>query len=163
MTPGRKRLLSACFACFLAAHAFEIVTAQEHWPLSNYPMYCEITPSFVVRKEIVGVTMDGKEIPFDIRHHLSPFDITRLYSALSAVKRARGDAAYQHALHALLVRYQWLEAHDQHAGPPLRALRAYQSRWKIEPYAANRDHPSSRKRLFEVRLDEPQRPHEAAP
>jgi len=57
----RRAVLNLIFAAFIAGSVYDIVTDQEHWPFSQYPMFSSAwtSPTFTWLR-VFGVTADGK-------------------------------------------------------------------------------------------------------
>lgn len=152
MSRARQLAVSAFLLLVIFGHLFDIAFAAEHWPFSSYPMYAEIYRSEVRRKQVVGVTADGREVPLEVNLHLSPFDNTRMHWALNRLRRDGGSHEYRRALAFLLAHYERLRLEGRHRGPQIVGLRSYAARWKIEPDAGNRERPR-RKLQFEASAD----------
>jgi hypothetical protein len=113
-------------------------------------MFAEIQPPRVRIAEIVGVTRDGAEVPVPAGPCFAPFDDTRLARALEAIGAAPdAPRRFAEALRWCLGRYDERRRAGAHAGPPLAALRVYETIWTIESRAANRDRPDARRLRFE--------------
>ena len=56
-------------------------------------------------------------------------------------------------LQDVLIRYERRRVEGDHSGPPLQAIRGYLMRWDVTRDAANRDDPTTRHLLAEVRID----------
>ena len=138
---------------FLAGSAYDIVTDQEHWPFSQYPMFSGTWRSSTFTwLRLFGVTSDGREFALDANRYISPFDQSRLPKALRQMLQERDGLARMHtALIDLSARYEELRQDDRHDGPPIVAMRLYELEWTIEPHARNLDHPDRRVLIAEVR------------
>lgn len=137
----------------IAGSAYDIVTDQEHWPFSQYPMFSGVwrSPTFTWLR-LFGVTADGREFALDENRYVAPFDQSRLPKALRRMlDMPDGDARVRIALADCLERYEQLRADDRHDGPPLVAMRLYELEWTIDRAAANVDHPDRRRFIAEVR------------
>jgi hypothetical protein len=148
----RRAIVNLVLIGLVGGHAYDIVTDQEHWPFSQYPMFSGTwtSPSFTWLR-LFGVTADGREFPLDDNKYIEPFDQSRLPKALRRMMQARdGDARIRTALPDLLARYEQLRG-DEHDGPPIVALRLYELEWRIDPQAANIDTPDRRRFIAEVR------------
>jgi hypothetical protein len=153
MTQSRKLILSVLFVGFMAGSLFDIITDQEHWPFSQYPMFSGVwrSPTFSWLR-LFGVTSDGREFPLDENRFVSPFDQSRLPKALKQMlQEPDGPARVRTAVEDCLARYEVLRVSGRHDGPPLAALRLYELEWTIDPDAANVDNPDRKTFIAEVR------------
>ena len=149
----RRAVLNLIFAAFIAGSVYDIVTDQEHWPFSQYPMFSAAwtSPTFTWLR-VFGVTADGKEFPLQANAYISPFDQSRLPKALRQIlERPDGVARVKTGLRDLLFRYKRLRQTGEHEGPPLTALRLYELEYTIDRQAANVDRPNRRTFIAEVR------------
>jgi len=57
-------LINGLLAFLLAAHVYENVVDDEHWPFCSYPMYSELeeADSALTTYRIIGVRPDGKQL-----------------------------------------------------------------------------------------------------
>jgi hypothetical protein len=147
----RRALINIVLGALIAGSAYDIVTDQEHWPFSQYPMFSGTwrSPRFTWLR-LFGVTADGRELALDGNRYIAPFDQSRLPKALRRMMEERdGPARIRTALPDLLSRYEQLRG-DTHDGPPIVALRLYELEWTILPDARNVDHPDARRFIAEV-------------
>jgi hypothetical protein len=153
MSPARRAVVHIAVVALIAGSAYDIITDQEHWPFSQYPMFSGVWRSQTFTwLRLFGVTQDGREFPLDANRFIAPFDQSRLPKALKRILADRdGEARMQTALADLLARYEDLRRGGRHDGPPLAALRLYELEWTIEPDAANVDRPDRRAFVAEVR------------
>jgi len=152
MTRTRFVLVHLLIAGVLAGSFYDILTRQEHWPFSNYPMFARVHRSHVLSwYRLFGVTADNREIPIVDPAYLWPLDQSRLAIGLRAVYQAEGNGPQLHAAVAdALNRYERRRAEGAHKGPELQAMRLYSVDWDVEPYAPNLDHPEARTLLVDV-------------
>ncbi len=153
MSTRRRWFLNVVFAILIGGSLYDIITDQEHWPFSQYPMFSAAwhEPTFTWLR-VFGVTADAREFPLDSNRYVSPFDQSRLQKALRKLTEdPRRLGRVDEALADLLARYRKLEDAGTHDGPPLVALRLYELKWTIDPEAANVDHPDGRRLIAEVR------------
>jgi hypothetical protein len=119
MMSRRAIAVATCtMAVIFAVSTFDIVTAQEHWPFSNYPMYSrsgsESTYSTFV---VVGVTEDGTEAkwttsPLHRAHLAKAFRSKRrddVAECLIALAQQRGQAAIADCVGIRVYRVQYSE------------------------------------------------------
>jgi len=148
----RRAFINLVIVGLLAGSLYDIVTDQEHWPFSQYPMFSGTwtSPSFTWLR-LFGVTADGREFALDANRYIAPFDQSRLPKALRRMMEERdGDRRIRTALPDLFSRYEQLRG-DTHDGPPLVALRLYELQWTIDPDARNIERPDSRRFIAEVK------------
>lgn len=153
VTRGRIAFVNLVVCCLIGGSAYDIVTDQEHWPFSQYPMFSGVwrSPTFTWLR-LFGVTADGREFPLDTNTYVAPFDQSRLPKALKRMLDERdGDARVRAALEDCLQRYVQLRAEDRLDAPPIAAMRLYELEWTIDPEAANVDRPDHRRFIAEVR------------
>jgi len=153
MSSGRRALLNLVFLGFITGSLYDIVMDQEHWPFSQYPMFSGVwrSPTFGWLR-LFGVTADGNEFPLDYNRYVSPFDQSRLPKALrQMLDEPDGAARVRTAVEDCLARYEVLRTAGRHDGPPLRAMRLYDLKWRIDANAANVDNPDARRLIAEVR------------
>jgi len=152
MSTRRLVVVHLLIAVVLGGSAYDILTRQEHWPFSNYPMFAQIHRSSVLNwYRLYGVESDEREIPIVEPAYLWPLDQSRLSIGLKTVaEQADGPAKLREAVNDALNRYDQRRRAGAHSGPELRGMRLYAVQWDVVPYAANLDHPVSRKLLVEV-------------
>ena len=153
MSSARRVFVNLVVVALIAGSAYDIVTDQEHWPFSQYPMFSGIwrEPTFTWLR-LFGVTPDGREFALDENRFIAPFDQSRLPKALKRIlERGDGDSQVHTALSDCLARYEELRRQRRHEGPQLAALRLYELEWTIEPDAANLDRPDRQTFIAEVR------------
>ena len=152
MSTARRIVVNLVLVVLIAGSAYDIVTDQEHWPFSQYPMFSGAwrSPRFSWLR-LFGVTADGREFPLDANRFIAPFDQSRLPKALRRILDGRDpDIRVRQALAECLARYEELRSQDRHEGPQLVALRLYELEWTIDPEAANIDRPDRRSFIAEV-------------
>lgn len=145
--------MNLIIAGLIGGSAYDIVSDQEHWPFSQYPMFSVTwrSPSFTLLR-LFGVTADGREFPLDANSYIAPMDLSRLPKALKKILQEEdGQHRIQTALADCLRRYDQLAADGRHAGPPLTAVRLYELEWTIHPQADNVDRPDRRDFVAEFR------------
>jgi hypothetical protein len=152
-TPAvRKVILNLILAGFVLGSTYDIVTNQEHWPFSQYPMFAGVwtSPTFTWLR-VFGVTADGREFPLDANSYIAPFDQSRLPKALRRMlERSDGESRVTTALRDLMSRYEILRRSGAHEGPPVVGLRLYEVEYTIDRQAANVDRPDHRRFIAEV-------------
>jgi hypothetical protein len=154
MTHFRLLLAHLVILALIGGSFYDILTRQEHWPLSNYPMFSAIHRAPVLRwPRLFGVTEDGREVPLVRHDYLWPLDQSRLPIGLRRTQQMQGgDARLRTALADCLRRYEARRNAGDHDGPPLHAVRLYTVTWDLEPYAANLERPRSRVLVAEATL-----------
>ena len=153
MSSLRRTVVNLVLGALIAGSAYDVVTDQEHWPFSQYPMFSGVwrSPTFTWLR-LFGVTADGREFPLDANRFIEPFDQSRLPKALRRILDGPdGQVRVRTALADCLTRYEDLRRQRRHEGAPLSALRLYEVEWTIDPDAANIDHPDRRAFIAEVR------------
>jgi hypothetical protein len=80
MTPGRSALARVLIAAVLAGSLYDIVTSQEHWPFSDYPMFSTVHRKHLLDNwyRVYGVTRNGPEVASLAYAELWPLDQSRL-------------------------------------------------------------------------------------
>ena len=152
VTSVRRAFLNTVFAVLILGSAYDIVTDQEHWPFSQYPMFSVSWHSHAFTwLRLFGVTADGREFPLASNKYIAPFDESRLPKALRRMmERPDGADRVRTAVADCLARYDTLREDRLHDGPPLVAMRLYEVEWTIDPAAANVDTPDRRRLITEV-------------
>ena len=148
----RRVLINGLLIGVVCGSLYDVLTDQEHWPFSQYPMFSGIwkSQSFTWLR-LFGVTAEGREFPLDANRYVAPFDQSRLPKALKRMtEMPDGEARVRSALPDLMARYEELRSAGAHDGPPLAALRLYELEWTIDRQAANVDHPDRRRFIAEV-------------
>jgi hypothetical protein len=144
----------ALVALLMAGSLFDIVTGQEHWPFSPYPMFSSVESSRTLDSLLlVGVPADpgAPEFPLRAAAYIAPFDQCRLNTALLRARSARDEGARLHAmLEDCFRRYEDQRRRGAHDGPPLRAVRVYDAHWELAADAGNADAPDRTHLLDEV-------------
>lgn len=150
MPRSRMLLVSLVVAAILAGQLYDTAVDGDHWPFSSYPMFAKPRESVVRLKRLYGVTTAG-EVPLVVPRHLAPFHEARLMTAFKRLGR-RDDRALRlnAALHGVLEIYEQRRRAGAHDGPMLDGVRLYLVTWPLEPAAANRDAPGTRRLLGEV-------------
>ena len=138
----------------IVGSAYDILTRQEHWPFSDYPMFAAIHRGTVLEwPRLFGVTADGSEVALVSHEYLWPLDQSRLPIGLRHIHATERDTERIHAaLEDCLERYERRRIAGQHDGPVLRGIRLYVVAWDIQPYARNLDRPRSRQLIGEASL-----------
>lgn len=142
---------------------YNIVTDHETWPFSQYPMYSEPRGNGLAYLQLFGITQEEphREVPLNdpsyvepVSRYLRPFDRSRMRFALGWILVGKeGEQRRQMLDEALLDslrRYETLRLAGHHDGPPLRGLKLYQLRWRLDPWARNVDLPDDRVLVAEV-------------
>ena len=148
----RRLLINIVLILLIGGSTYDIVTDQEHWPFSQYPMFSGVWRNTrFTWLRLFGVTADGIEFALDANRYVTPFDQSRLPKALGQMLDQRdGLARVRAALPDLLRRYEQLRG-DAHDGPPIVALRLYELEWTIEANGGNVDRPDARRFIAEAR------------
>jgi hypothetical protein len=148
----RRWFVNLILAGFIAGSVYDIMTDQEHWPFSQYPMFSGTwtSPTFTWLR-VVAVDGGGREFWLDENQYITPFDQSRLPKALRQIAQ-RPDAQRQlkTALTDILARYEALRASQEHDGPAATGLRLYEMEWTIDRAAANVDNPDRKTLVAEV-------------
>jgi len=154
MTLKRQVLAHLLIFGIVAGSSYDILTRQEHWPFSDYPMFAAIHRSADLEwPRLFGVTADGSEVALVSREYLWPLDQSRLPIGLRHIYAIERNPQRLHAaLEDCLERYERRRIARQHDGPALRGIRLYVVAWDIQPYARNLDQPRSRQLIGEASL-----------
>jgi hypothetical protein len=150
-------LVHVLLAGLVGGSAYDIYTGREHWPLSPYPMFSSVERTYDLRAfRMVGVTADAesREVPVRDYGMLEPLDQCRVATAFA---RTANNARRRHLVDEMLRdRLKHYERHrlaGNHDGPPLAALRLYDSFWLLDPMARNADSPDRQTLVAEVTPD----------
>lgn len=148
----RRVFLNFIFGSLILGSAYDILTDQEHWPFSQYPMFSvEWRSQTFTWLRLFGVTADGREVALASNRFIEPFDLSRLPKAFRRMLDERdGSARVVTAVRDCLARYEELRAQHEHDGPPLAAMRLYEVEWRIDRYVSNVDRPERRTLITEV-------------
>lgn len=158
MTRGRLILVNILIAILVAGSAYAVLTDEERYPFSPYPMYSDIdTDRSVQRLELLGLSMEDppQEVPLIIMQQLPPWDDARLMKSFRTILRQRGHRPrLRTALNDLLHQYEAHRGAGRHQGVALRGLRLYWLHWK-DVTSGNWDtkNPDQRSLVVEVFLD----------
>ena len=149
-----RRLLVAHFLILfvIAGSLYDIGTRQEHWPFSNYPMFSTVhrEPSLTWLR-LFGVTAENREVALLSYNELWPLDQSRLPLGVRRfADKPESAPRVQAALTDVLQRYNARRAKGEIQGPELRAVRLYKMGWRLEPFAANLDRPTTRQLVAEA-------------
>ena len=157
MSRARLVLVHVLIALVLGGSAYDILTRQEHWPWSNYPMFAQVHRAPVLNwYRLYGVDDQNREIPLLNPAYLWPLDQSRLSIGLKAIAQQNGSAPrLRNAVANALDRYDQRRRTGAHDGPRLYGMRLYFVQWNVVPYAANFDDPSSRTLVAEVMRSQP--------
>jgi len=149
----RRAFVNLILVGLIAGSVYDIVTDQEHWPFSQYPMFSGAWKSRAFTwLRLFGVTADGREFPLEDNRFVAPFDQSRLPKSLRRMLETPDrEARIKAALPDLFTRYEHLRQNAAHDGPPIVALRLYELEWTIDPNAANVERPDQRRFVGEVR------------
>jgi hypothetical protein len=153
MTLRRQILVHLFIFAMVAGSLYDIVTSQEHWPFSDYPMFASIHRKHTLDNwyRVFGVTPDGREVAIIRYDELWPLDQSRLPLGIRRIAQTPGSQErVRAALEDTLRRYEARRAAGQHGGPEIDGIRLYSQSWDLEPYAANLDRPRSRTLIAEV-------------
>ena len=157
MTLRRQILIHFLIAGVIAGSLYDIVTSQEHWPFSDYPMFSTIHRKSVLENwyRLFGVTSDGQERAILRYSERWPLEQSRLPLGIRRIDQSRGsEMRVRAALEDILRRYEARRVESLHQGPPLKAIRLYSVSWDLEPNAANIDRPRSKRLIAEVALSQ---------
>jgi hypothetical protein len=157
MSTARLAFVHGLIALVLGCSAYDILTGQEHWPWSNYPMFARVHRAPLLSwYRLYGVDEQNREIPLLKPAYLWPLDQSRLSIGLRAIAQQGGSGPRLHdAVANALDRYEDRRRAGAHDGPRLYGMRLYAVQWDVVPYAANFDHPSSRTLVSEVMRSQP--------
>jgi len=153
MTFRRQVLVHLVILGIVGGSLYDIVTSQEHWPFSDYPMFASIHQKHALDNwyRVFGVTPEGREVPIRRYDELWPLDQSRLPLGIRRIAQTPGsEARVKSALEDILRRYEARRAARQHEGPEIHGIRLYSLSWDLEPYAANIDRPRARTLIAEV-------------
>jgi hypothetical protein len=157
MSTRRLIIVHVLILFVIAGSAYDIGTRQEHWPFSNYPMFSTVHRQPVLTwLRLFGVTADNREIALLSYNDLWPLDQSRLPLGLRRIADAPAHGPrLQAAITDVMLRYNERRARGEITGPELRAIRLYKMGWRLEPFAANLDRPSTRELLAEAPASPP--------
>ena len=141
----------AVILLIIAGQALSIAFDVELWPFSPYPMYSTVRTDYsITRPTLYAVVDDGtgsevmaRDLAF-FANDRAEGQLLRTYERDTDLPQLRG------ALADLLARYDAARANDQQAGPPVRALRLYQTAWQLSGESAAEAAPQYRALLIEV-------------
>jgi hypothetical protein len=152
MSTARLIVVHVVIALVLGGSAYDILTRQEHWPWSNYPMFAQVHRNAVLSwYRLYGVDDQDREIPLLNPAYLWPLDQSRLSVGLRAIAQEHDSGPrLRDAVANALDRYEDRRRAGAHGGPELRGMRLYSVQWDVVPYATNFDRPSSRMLIAEV-------------
>jgi hypothetical protein len=149
----RRGLVNLILAGLVAGSVYAVVTEQQHWPFSQYPIVPAAWQSDGFDwLRVFGVDPRGREFPLDDNQYIAPFDRSRLPAAFRRIAD-RPDARQQFAaaLADVMSRYEILRRDRKHDGPALAAMRLYQVEWTIDPHAGSGNRAARKTLLAEVR------------
>jgi len=151
----RLAIVLVLMAVMVGGSMADIVFDREDWPLSQYPMFSTVDPRPTLQAiRVVGVTRETvpREIPLMDDRAIGPLDQCRLSTALA---RTFNNPARQplgpEMLRGVLDLYEARRATGANEGPPLDAVRAYDTTWTLSGDARNVDRPDTRRLIAEVR------------
>lgn len=165
MPKHRVYLLSVVTVLFVAGSFYDIITNQEHWPLSNYPMFsgnkAEKHGDGINALWLYGVAQEEphQEIAMTNNSYFKPVSSSKLKKALRKANKKRNPEKRERELHGVvsdsLDRYEAGRQAGRHDGPPIQALRLYAMEWEIDDQAFEArgedvDEPDQRELLIEV-------------
>ena len=136
MSRRRRSIVNLFVASLLAGSLYDIVTDQEHWPFSQYPMFSSVEREPTLRSlRLFGVPEGSAgEFPLLNRDLIAPFDQCRLTTALARTYYNRDRRPLLAAmLRDSLTRYEAGRETGLHTGPRLRAVRLYELTWRLNP------------------------------
>ncbi|MDB5293562.1 MAG: hypothetical protein JWL69_4803 [Phycisphaerales bacterium] len=134
-------------AAIFAGYAFSIITQRPHWPFHDYVMYSTLSEEpHYERLRVMGVTADGREIPFADKAYIAPIPLFHLRLAFMSADSHKGDRieAMQSLCRDTLQRYESRRLAGLHSGPPLHSLRVYEMQWNpLDPLARDAATPTT--------------------
>ena len=145
MPPGRRWLVYALSGGLIVGHAFDVATKGEHWPISSYPMYSELTPSTFRLVRLWGYTNENPR-------RYAPIDPTWMRRSLMRImRRPDAQARLRHAI------VQYAEAYGPDAWAPqgfeFVGYAVFEQEWTLRA-DADPDRPADRMTLlFEMERD----------
>jgi len=156
-TRGRRREVYALVAVLVLGSLVAIVRddpfGKELWPFSAFPMYSNRAGWIARSHRLFGVLREdpAREFPLIEDEYLFPIKKFRFYLALRRMEQDRDrDRVLGAALRDTLERYEANRRAGRHHGPALSGIRLYESKYRLDARATDRDHPDSRRLIFEV-------------
>lgn len=150
----RLAMVHAMLAALVLGSAYDIYTGREHWPLSPYPMFSQVVREPTLHGlRLMGVpeSADAAEVPILDYGMLEPLDQRRVETALA---RTVNNVSRRHLVAEMLrdrlFHYERHRLAGNHDGPPLKALRLYETFWTLQPDAGNVDRPDKTTLVHEV-------------
>jgi GT2 family glycosyltransferase len=154
LSPARYAVVLLLMAVVLGGSAFDIVEDREDWPLSQYPMFSTVDARPILKSiRLMGVTREApiRELALLDDDLIGPLDQCRLSTGLA---RTFGNPSRRSLAPAMmrdvLERYELRRINGEHDGPALKAVRAYDMTWMLDPDARNVDRPDEKRLLAEV-------------
>ncbi|MDB5172747.1 MAG: hypothetical protein JWN51_1520 [Phycisphaerales bacterium] len=146
---SRRRMIVATCAVvvIIVGHALSIATQHPHWPFHAYTMYSGLSEDpHYDRLKVVGVTAEGREVPFTNQAAIAPIPLYHLRMALmwAECRKEQRDETLSALCRDALDRYEARRRASQHSGTPLVSLRLYQMHWdSLDPHARDAATPTS--------------------
>lgn len=153
MTSARRFFVYLLISGVVCGSLYDIATAQEHWPFSDYPMFSTVhrKPALDNWYRVYGVTADGREVAILRYSELWPLDQSRLPLGIRRIAQTPGsEMRVNAALTDILRRYEARRIAGEHDGPAFKGLRLYAVSWDLQANAANIDAPRERRLVAEV-------------
>jgi hypothetical protein len=156
MSGSRLLAVHALIGVLVLGSFFDIVTGTEHWPFSPYPMFSRVErePTLQVFR-IIGVTNEAapREIPIRDYGMLRPLDQCRVATAFArTVNNTRRAPLTHEMLRDRLFHYEQLRVAGEHEGPPLSAIRLYDTFFLLDSEGRNVEHPDRAVLVAEVSM-----------
>lgn len=158
MTRARLLLLNAVIVLLVSGHFFDLAFDKEHWPFSQYPMYAQVDSEYYSKAlRLYGVVQGepDSEVLLHTSDYTEPFGQYPLEVAFWLITSEPDPEKRQRALNEALLdfmlRYEKQRLDEQHDGPPLKSIRLYEQRWRLDARAANGSQPNHRELIAEVK------------
>lgn len=139
MSRSRRLVANLVLLGILVGSAVAIVTGQELWPFSPYPMFSSVRQPVVGKLWIRGVLGDGTEVRLTSHRAFHPLRLAQLTAGLERLSGERLDAA----LRDVLARYGAERRAGYHDGPRLSGIRIYRMTFLLDADLLGRDRPLS--------------------
>lgn len=139
----RKLLVFGLLAFLVGGQAWAMITQEEHWPFSPYPMYADVNATPTIRMtRLIGLTPapEHRELTMDAAWLRKEF--------ARAARHPQAHERLQRLMRTYVKHYGWTNPVDP-TGKPLEAFRVYEQVWYLRPDAGNRQQPDENRLLAE--------------
>lgn len=145
---SRRMLVYGIALTLSAGYGYDLISAREHWPFSDYSMYSQLRRETLSPKRLYLLT-DSGERPLLAEIDFPPFNQSRMRRVFARLANDPDRERLQAVLEAAL---KYHRKFGMQGGAAARGIRLYEFEWPIQARARNRRTPRSKRVVVEAVL-----------